>query len=351
MPEQQVKEIAERGASTVEGLKIVEQFDGKTPSTKALPTIVKASEPANSWRDHFDEIETITKQYLHRSGGVLFRGFSVSGEKDFQAFAQQFGFPLLSYEFGSTPRTDLGEGVYTSTEYPPHQQIPLHNEQAYTLQWPLKIWFHCVTASEQGGETPIADSRAIYQRIDPAIRQRFESKRLMYVRNYGNGLDVPWQQAFNVDAADMAAKQQVETFCRRQNIDFEWKADGELRTRQLCQATAKHPYIGDWVWFNQAHLFHVSNLETMVRETLLSIVSEQDLPRNVYYGDGSAIEESVLEEIRGILAEESVLFTWQPGDLLMLDNMLTAHGRSSFKGERKIVVAMAEGFDSMTAKV
>lgn len=342
MQEQYIEAINNPNTQESSGLIIAEGFGGR-----ALPTVVTGPRVGLSWRNHFHEIEAIAKRELHKSGGILFRGFSVEDEKDFQKFSQKFGFPLLSYEFGSTPRTDLGEGVYTSTEYPPHQQIPLHNEQAYTLQWPMKIWFHCVTASEEGGETPIADSRAIYQKIDPAIRRRFDEKRLMYVRNYGNGLDVPWQQAFNVEESNVGAKHQVEVFCRQQNIEFEWKRDGELRTRQVCQATAKHPHTGDWVWFNQAHLFHVSNLEETLRETLLSIVSEEDLPRNVYYGDGSALEESILQEIRGVLAEESVIFTWQSGDLLMLDNMLTAHGRTSFKGDRKVVVAMAEGFDSV----
>ena len=324
---------------TDKGLSIDEAFSGG-----GLPVAVMAPPSTPSWHDHFQTIADIVQRYLYNSGGVLFRGFSVDGEKDFQEFARQFGFELLSYEFGSTPRTDLGDGVYTSTEYPPHQCIPLHNEQAYTRQWPLKIWFHCMVASQQGGQTPIADSRAIYNKLDAGLRRHFEEKQLMYVRNYGNGLDLPWQQAFNVDADSSDAKAKVEAICRRLHIDCEWKQDGELRTRQICQASAQHPHTGDWVWFNQAHLFHVSNLEPMVRETLLAVVPEIDLPRNVYYADGSAIEQSALEEIRGVLDEQAVVFDWQAGDLLMLDNMLTAHGRSPFKGDRKVVVAMAEGF-------
>lgn len=275
---------------------------------------------------------------LHEAGGLLLRGFDVLGEQAFQQLVRSFGHELLSYEFGSTPRKAVEQGVYTSTEYPAHQVIPLHNEQSYTLQWPLKIWFHCVQPSVEGGETPIADSRLIYQRIDPALRQRFTDKRLMYVRNYGNGLDLPWQQAFNSED-----RQVVERFCRSNRIDFEWKADGELRTRQVCQAVARHPNTGEDVWFNQAHLFHVSNLAPAVREGLLAVVEDLlDLPRNVYYGDGSPLEDSALDEIRGVLDDCTVRFPWQQGDVLMLDNMLVAHGRASFKGVRKVIVAMAE---------
>ena len=94
------------------------------------------------------------------------------------------------------------------------------------------------------------------------------------------------------------------------------------------------------VWFNQAHLFHVSALEASTRDTLLSIVAEQDLPRNVYYGDGSPIEESLLDEIRGVYEEEKRCFQWHRGDFLVLDNLLTAHGREPFEGDRKVIVAM-----------
>jgi len=90
----------------------------------------------------------------------------------------------------------------------------------------------------------------------------------------------------------------------------------------------------------------VSNLDEATRDVLLDVVEMEDLPRNVYYGDGSTIEDSILDEVRGVLDEESILFEWQEGDFLMLDNMLAAHGRSTFKGERKIVVAMANGHDS-----
>ncbi|QUX92160.1 hypothetical protein CYL31_12390 [Marinomonas sp. A3A] len=301
-----------------------------------LPHIISLGE-GRSWRDSIAIIHREVENHLLKSGGLLFRGGDLLGEAEFQEFAKTFGFPLLDYEFGSTPRTDLGEGVYTTTEYPAHQVIPLHNEQAYTLNWPMKIWFHCIEPAHTEGETPIADSRKVYQRIPVRIRERFAEKKLMYVRNYGNGLDLPWEKVFSTEDP-----KQVEAFCRQNQIDFEWKGDGELRTRQICQSVAQHPITQEWVWFNQAHLFHVSNLDAHIRETLLSIVEEEDLPRNVYYGDGTPIEDSVLDEIRGVLDSCMVKFPWQKGDVLMLDNMLVAHARSRFSGPRKVVVAMAE---------
>ncbi|NHZ83274.1 TauD/TfdA family dioxygenase [Massilia sp. CCM 8695] len=303
-----------------------------------LPLVLTPPAPGMDLGSAHDHIQAQVAEHLERVGGILLRGFAVPDVSAFKDFAASFGDPLLNYEFGSTPRSKVEQGVYTSTEYPAHQSIPLHNEQAYTRQWPMRIWFYCHTAAPEGGETPIADSREVYRLLDPALRQRFIDKGLLYVRNYGNGLDVPWQQVFNT--GDPAV---VEAYCRSQHIEWEWKDDGELRTRQLCQAVATHPRTGETVWFNQAHLFHVSALEASVRDTLLAVVDEEDLPRHVYYGDGSPIEETVLDQIRAVYDSVTVRFPWQQGDVLMLDNMLAAHGRAPFKGARRVVVAMAQG--------
>jgi len=169
-------------------------------------------------------------------------------------------------------------------------------------------------------------------------------KGLMYVRNYGGGLDVAWEQVFNTED-----RQVVEQYCRAHAIQCEWKDDGELRTRQVCQAVACHPLTRDMVWFNQAHLFHVSNLPPEVRESLLDVVDEEDLPRNVYYGDGTPIEDALLDEVRAVLDDCTISFPWLQDDVLMLDNMLAAHARSPFTGKRKVVVAMAEGYSERIA--
>ena len=300
-----------------------------------LPVVVNPTEK-QSLADYRDAIEQMVSTHLSTVGGLLFRGFPIESATDFETFVRMISPELASYEFGSTPRSKVHNQIYTSTEYPPHQHIPLHNEQAYTTEWPMKIWFYCAQASPEGGYTPIADSREVYRHIPIRIRERFIEKGVMYVRNYGNGLDVPWTKVFNT--MDRGA---VERFCRMAGITYEWKLDGELRTRQVCQAVAVHPRTDETVWFNQAHLFHVSNLEPAVREALLAVVGEADLPRQACYGDGSPIETAVLDEIRDVYQCHAVQFPWQNGDVLMLDNMLAAHGRTPFKGARKILVAMA----------
>lgn len=308
----------------------------------ALPLLVEADPAAGlSLIDALPELKRLADRHLCVEGGLLFRGFRLDGAAAFREFAAGFGHELLTYEFGSTPRSKVETGVYTSTEYPQHQHIPLHNEQSYTRDWPMKIWFYCEEAAPEGGETPLADSRLVYSDMPAEIRERFAGKELTYVRNFGAGLDVSWTEVFGTED-----RSEVEAFCARRGIDCEWKDDGELRTRQRCQAVAAHPRTGEMLWFNQAHLFHVSNLEPEVRETLLDLVEEEDLPRNVTYGDGSPIDDETLDVVRGVLDRHTVAFPWRAGDVAMLDNMLVAHGRAPFKGPRKVRVAMAEAHGS-----
>ncbi|MGF6244484.1 alpha-ketoglutarate-dependent taurine dioxygenase [Paraburkholderia sp. GAS38] len=269
-------------------------------------------------------------------GGVLLRGFDALGAAGFDRLVTSFGQPLLTYEFGSTPRSKVEKGVYSSTEYPADQWIDQHNEQSYTLNWPASIWFYCDIAAEQGGATPVADSRLVYERLDPALRRHFAERQVMYVRNYGNGLDLPWEQVFGTGERD-----QVEQYCRANRIDYEWLDDGEaLRTRQVCQSELRHPVTGETVWFNQAHLFHVSNLPPAVREALLEVVDDDRLPRNTFFGDGTPIDAAMLDEIRAVYRETMLSFAWQAADTLILDNLLMSHGRAPFAGKRRVLVAM-----------
>lgn len=303
----------------------------------ALPFLVQA-EPSNTslveWiASNREELDAKLLQH----GGMLFRGFVMESAGQFEEVIGTVSGRLLDYTYRSTPRTIVSGKIYTSTEYPPHQTIPLHNENSYTRDWPMKIWFFSRICATSGGETPIADSRRVYQRIPREVRERFDRKGVMYVRNYGSGFDLPWQEVFQTsDRAD------VEEFCRKLEMQFEWLPNDRLRTRQVCQAVASHPVTGEIVWFNQAHLFHVSRLPEEVRDAMLTIFAEEDLPRNVYFGDGAAIDSADLDLICEAYEQEQIAFQWEQGDVLLLDNMLTAHARNPFTGERQVVVGMAE---------
>jgi len=309
-----------------------------------MPVIVTPVIPDTDLRAWISQNADRVRDLLRARGAILFRGFGITQAAQLESLSRSLSPAMLDYVYGSTPRTREAGQVYTSTEYPAEQKIPLHNEMAYASRWPMKIWFMCSVAATSGGETPIADSRRVYNMIPANIRERFMRHGISYIRNFGSGFDVSWQDAF--ETSDRSV---VEKFCRESGISYEWFGGDRLRTSQVCQAATRHPETGEFVWFNQAHLFHLSSHEAAVRAALESSMGADELPRNALYGNGKEIEDDVVAEIRAAYDAEIIMTPWQDGDVMLLDNMLMAHGRNSFTGPRKVLVAMAEQHISAAA--
>ncbi|MFP5270445.1 amino acid adenylation domain-containing protein [Coleofasciculus sp.] len=303
---------------------------------QSLPLVIEPDSDEIDLADWSTSHREFLETNLLKHGAILFRGFNLNSAADFEKVANAIH-PHLFGNYGDLPREGVSGKVYGSTPYPSDKTILFHNESSHLHRLPLKIWFFCIQPAQQGGETPILDCRQVYQRLNPKLREKFEQKQLMYVRNYTEGLDVSWQDFFHT-----TNKAEVEHYCRQADMEFEWLENNGLKTRKIRPAVAKHPKTGELVFFNQLQLHHISCLDSGVRQSLLSLFGEDKLPRHVYYGDGTPIEESVMEEIEAIYQASKISFTWQKGDMLMLDNMLTAHSRNPYVGSRKIVVAMAD---------
>lgn len=299
----------------------------------SLPLVIEPQRPGFDLLRWLSENKERYTGLLTQYGAILFRGFNC----DLRTFAQNASGELLPYTERSSPRHAVGERIYTSTDYPPTEEIFFHNENSYARSFPAKIFFSCLTEPGSRGGTPIADCRKVYQRMDPAVREKFEAKGILYVRNFSRGLGLSWEEAFHTEDRSV-----VEEYCRKNSVSWEWKPDGGLRTRQVNPASQKHPVSGEMTWFNHATFFHISTLPQEIRDYLLETTSMEDLPNNTYYGDGEMIESDVLKKLREIYRAESMVFPWKKGDILALDNLLVAHAREPFTGDRKIIVAMAE---------
>ena len=277
------------------------------------------------------------ERQLLKYGGLLLRGFDLQTAVDFEQICRLVDPKLLNYTGGDSPREAVTGTVYTSTEYPAHLEIPLHNEMSYRQSWPRKLFFFCEQPPQQGGETNIADSRRILQAIDPDIVQRFADKQVAYIQNLhdGWGFGKSWQETFETDDRDS-----VEQHCRANGIEFRWTDKG-LWTRSICPGVIDHPLTGEAVWFNQADLWHVSSRGPAYQEKMVKVLGEDALPSNATYGDGTPISSSELDEVRRAYRATEIVNPWRQGDLLMLDNVLAAHGRKPFAGPRRVLVAMA----------
>ncbi|HMQ62462.1 MAG TPA: TauD/TfdA family dioxygenase [Flavilitoribacter sp.] len=287
----------------------------------------------------FTEQHPEIKKILLDTGAILFKSFGIDSPAKLQRCIEAFPGSPVNYVGGNSPRTNLEGKVYTSTEQAAHSHISLHNELSYAHTWPRYIFFCCEKPAEEGGFTIIADSRRILSDLPASVSDSFRGKGVSYIRNLhgGAGAGPSWQGTFETEQPE-----NVEHFCRENDIRFEWKDRKKLRLTENRAAVIRHPETGEEVWFNQADQFHPSTNEPEVFEALMELYEEdpKEMPQYVCFNDGSDIPLEMLDQIRAAGDKNTVYFNWEKGDLLLLDNILTAHGRTPYKGSRSILVAM-----------
>jgi alpha-ketoglutarate-dependent taurine dioxygenase len=274
---------------------------------------------------------------LKTFGAILFRGFPQISDAEFKEILMRFGGPVLEYSERSSPRRQISDRVYSSTEYPQDQEIFYHNENSYQVAWPRILGFVCRVRADSGGETLVADCRSVLSRIDRDILAEFEEHGWSYIRNFYPGLGLPWQEVFGT-----SNRHEVDEYCRSHGLQVDWSGPSRLRVTSGPRATvAEHPITGEKVWFNHAAFFHYSTLPAEIAETLYAGMATEDLPSNSYFGNGESISRRSLDEVRQTYRNVSQSVNWQLGDVLLIDNMLMAHGRCPFTGNRQISVAMS----------
>jgi alpha-ketoglutarate-dependent taurine dioxygenase len=288
-----------------------------------------------------------------RHGAILFRGFSLSTPEDFRAAADLwFQGGLRNYVGGVSPRGQVMSGVYESTRFPAHLRIPQHNEMSYLPDPPRELAFFCEVEPQHGGETPLADSRTIYDLIPAEIRAVLEEGGISYHR-YLNGrrmtlnhrnrhriakLHTSWMAAFSTDDP-----QAVERACAENGSTVQWDKEEGAKINNILSAFRRHPDTGEMLWFNQIATFLSSPRSTGFLRWLLYQSAFPDplmRPFHATLGDGRPITIPQLNSIHHAIDSATVRFRWQRGDLLLVDNFLVTHGRMSYKGERRILVAI-----------
>ncbi len=309
---------------------------------KCMPLVIQPSNKmGNSLKSLcnwlMDNREDILNE-LYKYGALLLRGFDLNNIKQFENCASIIGNSLTDYCGGDSPRDKLSSVVYTSTSYPPEYKISMHNEKSFSKIYPNLLFLFCDIPPDEGGETPILDGRKIYSLLDKNIIDKFMTKKLKYVMNLhdGYGIGKSWKECF-----ETSDKNEVEKLLYKAQANFKWKIDGGLRIEETVDPIIKHPKTGEIVYFAQADQWHPSNLDKKTLHSMQLVISEEDFYHHCYYGDGSHIEIEYLEKIRNLTEKESISFQWEKGDFLVLDNILTLHGRYPYKGNRRILVAMS----------
>jgi alpha-ketoglutarate-dependent taurine dioxygenase len=279
---------------------------------------------------HRDSVRAIVADH----GSVLIRGLRLSDETVVAAVYHTLADVTMPEIEALSPRQEYSERVYSSMTWPQHQQMCMHHELSYVLEPPGLMLFSCLEAPTSGGATTVADSSAVLDALPAELRERFERKGWMLTRNYNDEVGASLAEAFGTED-----RSRVESYCRANAIEFEWRGDA-LRTKQVRSAVLDHPSTGHRSWFNQIAFLNGWTLAPEVREFLLEEYGE--LPFDTCFGDGEPIGEDVVLEINEAYEQNTAREPWQKGDLLIVDNVRTAHGRESYEGPREVVVAMAD---------
>jgi len=307
----------------------VDLLPGKPPLLQA-----QATDGAARWAAaHRNALHALVAEH----GSLLVRGLGLRDAAETEAVFRQLG-SLIPEREAFAPRRRYAEGVYSSSKWPPNQPMCMHHELSYVLEPPGLMLFACLVAPTGGGATPVADSPVVLQALPAKLVEHFEREGWLLVRSYNEDIGASITESFGTD--DRSA---VETYCRANAIKFEWQPGGGLRTWQRRSAIVRHPRTGQRCWFNQIAFLNQWTMDGEVREYLVETYGEDQLPFDTRFGNGDPIGADVVQVINEAYEAHTIRERWQAGDLMLVDNLSTAHGRDAFEGPREVLVAMADG--------
>jgi alpha-ketoglutarate-dependent taurine dioxygenase len=315
-------------SSTASGLE-VDLHLGRPPMLQ-----VDAAGQAAKWAsDHRDALRAAVTQH----GSLLVRGLGLRDATEVQAVVQRLTAGPVAEKESFAPREAYSDGLYSSTKWPQNQQMCMHHELSYATEFPGLMLFACLVAPTDGGATGVADAPTVLDALPAELVARFEREGWMLTRSYNDEIGASFEEAFGTEDRDA-----IEAYCRANGIEYTWQADGELRTRQRRSAVVRHPVTGQRCWFNQIAFLNEWTLAAEVREFLVDVYGEDGLPFNTRYGNGDPIGPDVVDLLNSVYDANTAREPWQAGDLLVVDNVRTAHSREPYTGPREVLVAMAD---------
>jgi alpha-ketoglutarate-dependent taurine dioxygenase len=270
-----------------------------------------------------------------RHGTVLFRSFPVRTAEDFDAFVAAFGLRNFPYydSLSNAVRVNRTPRVFTANEAPPSVSIFLHHEMAQTPIYPSKLFFFCEQPAVTGGATPLCRSDVLWERLAarcPAFARDCETKGLRYSNvmpaenDPGSGMGRGWQRTLRA-----ATRTEAENRLRELGYSWEWLPDDCLRATTPVLPAVRALPDGRKTFFNQ--LIAAFQGWKDIRN---------DPTKSITFGDGSPLDRDAATTAAELGEELSFDVPWQQGDVALVDNFVTMHGRRTFSGTRKVLASL-----------
>jgi alpha-ketoglutarate-dependent taurine dioxygenase len=311
----------------------------------ANPKLAEDQEAFFSW---FAGAKVLFDHLAAVHGAIMFRGFPLHDTPDFNRAMTHYPPGSRSYIGGNVYRDALAERVFEATKARKEYPLIPHQEMAYMPRSPRMIAFWCKTAPWAGGETTVSDYRRMREMLPSRIWDKVKACGVRYERNFRSPesqvselralLHKDWPSAFESDDP-----KQAEETCRAVGLEPRWEADGSLTTIYTAPGIVEHPLTGETVWFNHIgpQNYYKKGLGP---ERWKALIEEAPpgmrTPNNTLYGDGTEISQEDLEEVFIAFDLLGQAIRWADGDLLLIDNVMTAHGRNPFEGARDVQVSL-----------
>ncbi len=322
-------------------------------NAQQIPLVIEPNSSVVPKTDWLAQNKEQLHELMHTYGAVLLRRFPAETAQDFVALTSTVftDYSAVDYTGGDAIRTKVDTALYTASDAPSRVLIPLHNELSCTRYAPKYICFYCETPSQAGtGQTILAKTAEVTAHLmdQPEVWQQFENRKLCYITNHPtegnfftkiNPTHQSWQRIFRTDS-----REEVERICLEKGFDFHWNGDWIKVSRLLPAIREADEFFPFPYWFNQAHLFHANprlyggQLVYWLAKAIYADPATRQY--DITFEDGSEIPRETIYTIYDALNACTARFDWQKGDVLLVDNIRTLHGRTAFAGQRRILVTM-----------
>jgi Taurine catabolism dioxygenase TauD, TfdA family len=126
-------------------------------------------------------------------------------------------------------------------------------------------------------------------------------------------------------------REQAEARLRSLNYSWQWLPDGCLRATTPVLPAVREVSPGRKSFFNQ-----------LIAAFRGWKDARNDPAQAIRFGDGAPLDRDAVQAAIALADELAFDIPWQRGDVVLVDNFLTMHGRRTFRGTRKVLASLAD---------